>query len=122
LRWDITRSTIHVSCIAAFPYDSTVTDKYVGVQLNCKYPGERSIAIAMWVMLATSGLMVGTQLFQGSDAPYYSDGLLYMIVLVTVGIGLAALQEVVYIVHNRHVRQGRGALIYGEAEPRVYVP
>jgi hypothetical protein len=111
-----------VSPIAVFPCDLTVTDKYVGVQLNCKYPGERSIAIAMWVMLATSGLMVGTQLFQGSDAPYYSDGLLYMIVLVTIGICLAGLQEAVYIVHNRHIRQGRGALINGEAEPRVYVP
>lgn len=103
-------------------YGSIVTDRCPGVQLNCKYPGERSIAIAMWVMLATSGLMVGTQLFQGSDAPYYTDGLLYMIILVTIGIGLAALQKAVYIMHNRHVRQGRGALINEEAEPRVYVP
>jgi hypothetical protein len=75
----------------------------------------------MWVMLATSGLMVGTQLFQGSDAPYYGDGLLYMIILVTIGIGLAVLQEAVYLVHNRHIGQGRGALIDGELEPRVYV-
>lgn len=90
--------------------------------MNCKHPGERSIAIAMWVMLATSGLMVGTQLFQGSDAPYYDNGLLYMIVLVTIGICLAVLQEAVYIVHNGHVRQGTGRLINGETEPRVYVP
>lgn len=100
----------------------SITDVFAGVQLNCKYPGERSIAIAMWVMLATSGLMVGTQLFQGSDAPYYSDGLLYMIILVTIGIGLAALQEAIYLVHNRHVRREIGALINGEAEPRIYVP
>ena len=99
-----------------------VTNKCVGVQLNCKYPGERSIAISMWVMLATSGLMAGTQLFQGSDAPYYSNGLLYMIILVTIGICLATLQEAIYIVHNRHVREGKGALINEEAEPRVYVP
>ena len=105
-----------------FRINLAVTDIFAGVQLNCKYPGERSIAIAMWVMLATSGLMVGTQLFQGSDAPYYSDGLLYMIILVTIGIGLAAVQEAVYLVHNRNVRQGRGALINGEAEPRIYVP
>jgi MFS family permease len=115
---------IHNTCECEIPilHGSIVADKSVGVQLNCKYPGERSIAIAMWVMLATSGLMVGTQLFQGSDAPYYSNGLLYMVALVTIGIGLAALQEAVYIMHNRHVRQGRGALINGEAEPRVYVP
>jgi hypothetical protein len=48
--------------------------------------------------------------------------LLYMIVLVSIGICLAALQEAVYIVHNRHVREGRGALVNGEAEPRIYVP
>jgi hypothetical protein len=76
----------------------------------------------MWVMLATSGLMAGTQLFQGSDSPYYSNGLLYMIILVTIGICLAALQEAIYLVHNRHVRRGRGALINEEAEPRIYVP
>ena len=110
-----------MSLIAVFLYGFAVIDKHAGVQLNCKYPGERSIAIAMWVMLATSGLMVGTQLFQGSDAPYYSDGLLYMIILVTIGICLAALQETVYIVHNRSVGRGRGALINGELEPRVYV-
>lgn len=115
---------IHNTC--EFEYRPQVrlslTDKYAGVQLNCKYPGERSIAIAMWVMLATSGLMVGTQLFQGSDAPYYNNGLLYMSVLVTIGICLAVLQEAVYIVHNRRVEQGKGALINGEAEPRLYVP
>jgi len=65
--------------------------------------------------------MVGTQLFQGDDAPYYDNGLLYMIALVTIGICLAVLQEAVYIVHNRRVKQGEGALINGEAEPRVYV-
>lgn len=35
------------------------------VQLNCKEPGERSIAIAVWVMSAISGLMVGTQYLGG---------------------------------------------------------
>jgi len=47
-----------------------------GLQLNCKSLGERSISIAMWVMFAISGLMVGTQLFQGNDAPFYNNGLL----------------------------------------------
>ena len=73
-------------------------------------------------MCSISGLMVGTQLFQGSDAPLYNKGLLYMIVLVTLGIVLAAVQEAIYLVHNRHVAQGKGALIDGEAEPRIYVP
>jgi MFS family permease len=114
---------IHNTCEfePCLPYESIATDRNAGVQLNCKYPGERSIAIAMWVMLATSGLMVGTQLFQGGDTPYYSDGLLYMMILVTMGLCLAALQEAVYLVHNRHVGRGRGALTNGEVEPRVYV-
>lgn len=76
----------------------------------------------MWVMFAISGLMVGTQLFQGSDVPFYNNGLLYMIILVTVGIVLAAVQEAVYITHNRRVSQGKGRRINGEEEPRVYVP
>jgi hypothetical protein len=93
-----------------------------GVQLNCKYPGERSISIAMWVMFAISGLMVGTQLFRGDDSPEYNNGLLYMIILVVCGILLAALQEAVYVLHNRKVEQGRGRLINDEREPRVYIP
>lgn len=72
-------------------------------------------------MFAISGLMVGTQLFQGHDAPDYNGGLLYMIALVTIGILLAAVQEAVYAVHNRNVDQGRGKLVNGEPEPRVYV-
>jgi hypothetical protein len=45
-----------------------------------------------------------------------------MIILVTIGIVLAAVQETIYVVHNRHVAQGRGKTINGEAEPRIYVP
>lgn len=76
----------------------------------------------MWVMFAITGNMVGTQLFQGSDAPRYDSGLLYMILLVAVGIALAAFQEAVYVVHNRRVREGKGRVINGEDEVRVYVP
>ena len=72
--------------------------------------------------MGAGGLMVGAQLFQGNDAPFYHNGLLYMIILVTIGIVLAAVQEATYVVHNRHVRQGKGRLINGETEPRVYVP
>ncbi|PON27805.1 inner membrane transporter yfaV [Trichoderma gamsii] len=39
------------------------------VQLNCTDPREKSISIAMWVMSAISGLMVGTQYFQADDKP-----------------------------------------------------
>ncbi|KAJ3541841.1 hypothetical protein NM208_g4405 [Fusarium decemcellulare] len=38
-------------------------------QLNCHETGERSIALAMWVMSATSGMMIGAQYFQAEDGP-----------------------------------------------------
>ncbi|KAH6680874.1 major facilitator superfamily domain-containing protein [Halenospora varia] len=75
------------------------------VQLNCKDSGERSIAVAMWVMSAISGLMVGTQYFQGRDAPRYQAGLRTMIIMVSVGIAAALVQEVIYITHNRRVKK-----------------
>lgn len=92
------------------------------VQLNTHSPAERSVTIAMWVMFAITGNMVGSQLFQARDAPRYEDGLLYMIVLVSVGIALAALQEAVYLAHNRKVREGRSTAVEGERVARVYVP
>jgi len=45
-----------------------------------------------------------------------------MIILVAIGIVLAAVQEATHIVHNKRVSQGKGRLINGETEPRVYVP
>ncbi|KAF1952537.1 MFS general substrate transporter [Byssothecium circinans] len=90
------------------------------VQLNCKEPGERSISIAMWVMSAISGLMVGTQYFRGEDAPFYHDGLKIMIAMVGVGILFAGLQWGVYWWWNRRVerRWWRGDGVKGW----VYVP
>ncbi|KAF3357629.1 Putative phosphate permease [Verticillium dahliae VDG1] len=91
------------------------------VQLNCREPGERSIAIAMWVMAAISGLMVGTQYFKGSDKPFYSTGLRTMIIMVSVGMVFAVIQDVVYVVHNRRVRSGKHKTKDG-SEPYIYVP
>ncbi|KAF2226764.1 major facilitator superfamily domain-containing protein [Elsinoe ampelina] len=91
------------------------------VQLNCKDPRERSIAIAMWVMFAISGLMFGTQYFQASDLPFYRTGLRTMIIMVSVGLVMAGVQEGVYWWHNKKVREGRGKTIHGETEVRVYV-
>ncbi|KAF9873573.1 major facilitator superfamily transporter [Colletotrichum karsti] len=90
------------------------------VQVNCREPGERSIAVAMWVMSAISGLMVGTQYFRGNDLPFYDKGLLTMIIMVSVGMSFAILQELVYFVHNRRVAQGKHKPKDG-SEPYVYV-
>ncbi|OAQ67293.1 inner membrane transport protein yfaV [Pochonia chlamydosporia 170] len=91
------------------------------VQLNCREPGERSIAIAMWVMSAISGLMVGTQYFRANDAPFYQTGLRTMIIMVCVGIVFASIQEAVYIVHNRRVARGKIRSKDG-SPPMIYVP
>ncbi|KAK1827160.1 putative transporter [Podospora conica] len=90
------------------------------VQVNCRTPGERSVGIAMWVMSAISGLMVGTQYYRASDRPFYYNGLRIQILMVTVGIIFAALQIVIYVVHNRRVAKGHRPK--DGSEPQIYVP
>ncbi|KAF2824101.1 MFS general substrate transporter [Ophiobolus disseminans] len=90
------------------------------VQLNCKEAGERSISIAMWVMSAISGLMVGTQYYRGDDVPFYSKGLRIQIIMVAVGMLFAIIQEVVYILHNRKaLKKWEGT---GGEKPWLYTP
>jgi len=90
------------------------------VQLNCKEPGERSIAIAMWVMSAISGLMVGTQYFRADDLPFYNKGLRTMIIMVSVGIFFAGVQEVVYWRYNKKAEKKWKQ--EGGEKPWFYVP
>ncbi|KAK2015408.1 inner membrane transporter yfaV [Colletotrichum eremochloae] len=92
----------------------------IWLQVNCRDPRERSIGIAMWVMSAISGLMVGTQYFRGNDLPFYDKGLLTMIIMVSVGMAAALFQEAVYVVHNRRVAQGKSKPKDG-SEPYVYI-
>ncbi|KAI8287424.1 hypothetical protein K4K60_012519 [Colletotrichum sp. SAR11_57] len=98
----------------------TIDDVYsFNHHVNCREAGERSIAIAMWVMSAISGLMVGSQYFRANDLPFYDRGLLTMIIMVSVGMAFALLQELVYFVHNRRVAQGKHKSKDG-SEPYVY--
>lgn len=71
------------------------------LQLNCHSPQERSISIALWVMFAMIGLMSGSQLFRGSDAPMYQRGTLAMIFMVFGGVVLSTLQLSIYLVYNK---------------------
>jgi MFS family permease len=90
------------------------------VQLNCQEAGERSISIAMWVMSAISGLMVGTQYYRGDDVPFYSNGLRIQIIMVAVGMVFATVQEMVYVFHNRRVLKKWEAT--GGEKPWLYTP
>lgn len=61
------------------------------------------------VMTATAGLMAGTQIFRQDDsAELYPMGLLAMIFLVLGGLVLTALQEFIYLVHNRRLKRRSG--------------
>ncbi|RKU45737.1 hypothetical protein DL546_008071 [Coniochaeta pulveracea] len=90
------------------------------VQLNCREPGERSISIALWVMLSISGLMVGTQYYKGNDTPFYPNGLRIQIIMVAVGMALAMLQYIIYKLHNTRVTDGKYKSRTGET-PMLYV-
>ncbi|KAM0284123.1 hypothetical protein ACHAQH_002111 [Verticillium albo-atrum] len=79
------------------------------------------VVFGMWVMSAISGLMVGTQYFRGNDTPFYSTGLRTMIIMVSVGMIFAIIQDIVYVVHNRRVRSGKHKTKDG-SEPYIYVP
>lgn len=90
------------------------------VQLNCKDPRERSVSIAMWVMSAISGLMVGTQYYRGDDTPFYRRGLMIQTIMVAVGMVLAGVQVWVYVGYNKRVtkRWSEG----GGEKPWLYTP
>ncbi|KAH7362310.1 inner membrane transport protein yfaV [Plectosphaerella cucumerina] len=66
------------------------------VQLNCREPGERSIAIAI-----------------------YNTGLRTQIIMVSLGMLFAIIQDGVYFVHNRRVRNGQHRPKDG-SEPYIY--
>ncbi|KAK3940431.1 major facilitator superfamily domain-containing protein [Diplogelasinospora grovesii] len=87
------------------------------LQLNCHEAEERSVSIAMWVMSANTGMMVGTWYYRGEDKPSYNNGLLIQICMVSFGLAAAMFQEATYIIHNRRAASGKHGV-----RPRVYVP
>ena len=55
-------------------------------------------------MFAITGLMYGSQYFQGKDAPLYQKGLTTMIAVVSAGAALVIVQEVIYWKWNKKLR------------------
>ncbi|KAL4951095.1 hypothetical protein BDW69DRAFT_170768 [Aspergillus filifer] len=68
----------------------------------------------MCIMGAISGLLAGTQIFRGEDSPTYMTGLVIMIALVSSGLALAILQEVIYLFLNARLRRS--------GEKKLYTP
>ncbi|KAK4152818.1 putative transporter [Chaetomidium leptoderma] len=114
-RWGLW-TTVNAFAVGYHPVHNT------WVQLNCREGRKRSITIAMWVMSAISGLMVGTQYYRAGDGPFYHHGLLIQICMVVVGIVFAALQIAIYLVHNKRVAQGKHKSDKDGRPPQIYVP
>jgi hypothetical protein len=72
------------------------------------FPRRLSLANScLVVMSATSGLMGGSQLFrQDESSRYYPRGLLIMVALVSMGLVLTAIQELIYLLESRDAKKG----------------
>ncbi|KAK0624602.1 major facilitator superfamily domain-containing protein [Bombardia bombarda] len=73
--------------------------------LNCKSAGERSITMAIFIMAANTSGIIGSQLFQPTDAPLYKKGWTVILALETVALVMAVVAILQYYVLNR--RQSR---------------
>ncbi|KAL1984909.1 hypothetical protein VTN96DRAFT_8568 [Rasamsonia emersonii] len=69
--------------------------------LNARTAGERSITLAIFIMAANSSGIVGSQLFQASDAPLYRVGWTTIIALASVALFFSVFAVVQYWVLNR---------------------
>ncbi|EAQ93102.1 hypothetical protein CHGG_01337 [Chaetomium globosum CBS 148.51] len=69
--------------------------------LNAKTAGERSITMALFIMSANLSGIIGSQLFQATDAPLYKTGWTVILVLVSLGVVMSIAANVQYWVLNR---------------------
>ncbi|OCF38132.1 hypothetical protein I316_00356 [Kwoniella heveanensis BCC8398] len=75
------------------------------LSLNCRSPQERSVAMALFIMSANSGALVGSQLLRGDDAPLYKRGFKVCLCLVSLGLLVSILQHVQYRLSNRRIER-----------------
>lgn len=71
------------------------------LSLNQPSPKHRAIAMAMFIMAANLGALVGSQLLRQGDAPLYPIGFRVCVCLVSFGLGVAILQHLQYKWSNR---------------------
>lgn len=75
--------------------------------LDARTAGERSITLAIFIMSANSAGIVGSQLFQASDAPVYRVGWTTIVALASVALFSSVFASAQYWVLNRRSRSGR---------------
>ena len=68
--------------------------------LNSRSSGERSITLAVFIMSANASGIVGSQLFQASDAPLYRVGWSVIVALVTLALVSSFVANIQYLVLN----------------------
>jgi hypothetical protein len=69
--------------------------------LNSKTAGERSITMALFIMSANMSGIIGSQLFQATDAPLYKTGWTVILVLTSIGVVMSIAANVQYWVLNQ---------------------
>ena len=75
------------------------------VASNAKSAGERSVTLAIMIMAANCGGIVGSQLFQAADKPLYYTGWTVIVSLVSMGLLMATLANVQYRLANRLLKR-----------------
>ncbi|KAF7551472.1 hypothetical protein G7Z17_g4976 [Cylindrodendrum hubeiense] len=70
------------------------------VALNAGTPGERSISMAIMIMSANTGGIIGSQIFQAKDGPLYPVGWSVILGLVTLGVICSFLANLQYFIMN----------------------
>ncbi|KAH7152046.1 major facilitator superfamily domain-containing protein [Dactylonectria estremocensis] len=68
--------------------------------LNSGTPGERSITLAIQIMSANTGGIIGSQIFQAKDGPLYPVGWSVILGLVTLGVVCSVLANLQYFILN----------------------
>lgn len=76
--------------------------------MNARSAGERSITMAIFIMSANTSGIVGSQLFQSQDGPYYPIGWSIIIALVSVSLTATVVANAQYRLLNRKLRKGNG--------------
>lgn len=69
--------------------------------VNSRSPAERSITMAMFIMAANAGGIIGSQLFQASDSPHYTKGWTAIVCLLSVSVAANLVAHAQYLVYNR---------------------